>query len=199
MRDGLQLAYITLLWLAGICIDWDCLVPQCIMGSHDQWGFPLFFSPQWVTVLCTALMAGNPNLSLCKGNVKESTVTSLPFWPDTSSTSRNCASMEPDTRIQSHSNSKAFFPTKFNRWHDNCAIVACLSICNNLMFYNMNNNFTTLSELRPKVIPEMDPLSSTAFWGLLSWQWWFIIPALDTWQHIQVKFCSIFKHLYSRE
>ena len=32
------------LWLAGLNIGWDCLVPHCIMGSRDQWEFPPFFS-----------------------------------------------------------------------------------------------------------------------------------------------------------
>ena len=42
MRHGLQLAGITILWLVGLNIDWDCLVPHCIMGSRDQWEFPPF-------------------------------------------------------------------------------------------------------------------------------------------------------------
>ena len=33
------LAGITLLWFVGLNIDWDCLVPHCIMGSCDQWEF----------------------------------------------------------------------------------------------------------------------------------------------------------------
>ena len=41
-RD-LQLAAITLLWLVGLNIDWDCLVLQWIVGSHDKWGFPPFW------------------------------------------------------------------------------------------------------------------------------------------------------------
>ena len=45
---------ITLLWLVGLKIDWDCLVPHCIMGSRDHWESPLFFRPQWQS-LCTAL------------------------------------------------------------------------------------------------------------------------------------------------
>ena len=56
MRHGL------LLWLVGLKIDWDCPMPPCIMDSHDQWEFQLFFRPQWQ--------------SLCKGTVKESTVVS---------------------------------------------------------------------------------------------------------------------------
>ena len=44
------------MWLVGLNIDWDCLVPHCIMGSSDQWEFPLFFRPQWQS-LCTALTA----------------------------------------------------------------------------------------------------------------------------------------------
>ena len=51
------LAGITLLWLVGLNIDWDCLVPQCIIGVCDQWEFPLFFRPQWQS-LGTALTAG---------------------------------------------------------------------------------------------------------------------------------------------
>ena len=68
MRHGFQLAGITLLWLVGLNIDWDCLVPHCIMGSRDQWEFPLFGGPQWQS-LCTALTVP---LVLCKGTVKES-------------------------------------------------------------------------------------------------------------------------------
>ena len=68
------LAGIALLWLVGLNIDWDCLVPHCIMGSHDQWEFPPFFRPQWES-LCTALTAGKClPLRLCKGTVKESRV-----------------------------------------------------------------------------------------------------------------------------
>ena len=43
MRHGLQLAGITLLWLVGLNIPWDCLVSPCIMGSCDQWKFSSFF------------------------------------------------------------------------------------------------------------------------------------------------------------
>ena len=54
----------------GLNIDWDCLVPHCIMGSHDQWEFTPFFGPQWQS-LCTTLMAGKCLMSvLCKGTVK---------------------------------------------------------------------------------------------------------------------------------
>ena len=45
------------LWLVGLNINWDCLVPHCIMGSRDQREFPPFFRPQWQS-LCTALTAG---------------------------------------------------------------------------------------------------------------------------------------------
>ena len=72
MRHVLQLAGITLLWLVDLSTDWDCLVPHCIMGSRDQWEFPLFFRPQWQS-FCTAVMAGNCLLfGLCKGTVRES-------------------------------------------------------------------------------------------------------------------------------
>ena len=72
MRHGLQLADITLVWLVCLNIDWDCLVPYCIMDSWDQWEFPPFFKPQWQS-LCTALPAGKClPLGLCKGTVKES-------------------------------------------------------------------------------------------------------------------------------
>ena len=40
---GLQLVGIAFLWLVGLNIDWDCLVPHCIMGPCDQWEFPSFF------------------------------------------------------------------------------------------------------------------------------------------------------------
>ena len=76
MRHGPQLAGITLLWLVGLKIDWDCLVPHCIMGSHDQWEFQLLFRPQWQS-LCTALTAGCLPLELCKGTVKESSCFSV--------------------------------------------------------------------------------------------------------------------------
>ena len=72
MRHGFPLAGISLLWLVGLKRDWDCPVPYCIMDSCDQWGFQLFFRPQWQS-LCTALTAGNClPLGLCKGTVKES-------------------------------------------------------------------------------------------------------------------------------
>ena len=72
MRHCLLLAGNPLLWLVGRNIDWDCLVPCCIMGSRDQWGFPPFFRPQW-QCLCTTLTTGKClPLGLCKGIVKES-------------------------------------------------------------------------------------------------------------------------------
>ena len=74
MGHCLQLAGVPLLWLVGLNIDWDCLVPRCIMLSRDQWGFPPFFRPQWQS-LCTSLTASiYLPLGLCKGTVKESTV-----------------------------------------------------------------------------------------------------------------------------
>ena len=85
MRHGLQFAGVMLLWLVGLNIDWDCLVPNCIMGSHYQWEFPLFFRPQRQS-LCTALTAGNClPLGLCKGTVKESSSCDIylyPLWSD---------------------------------------------------------------------------------------------------------------------
>ena len=39
-------ADIKLLWLVGLNIDWDCLVPNYIMGSRDQWEFPPFSDPR---------------------------------------------------------------------------------------------------------------------------------------------------------
>ena len=60
-------------------MDWDCLMPHCIIGSCDQWEFPPFFRPQWQS-LCTALTAGKClPLGLCKGTVKESRL--LPWAP----------------------------------------------------------------------------------------------------------------------
>ena len=65
IRHGL-----TLLWLVGLKIDWDCPVPHCIMGSRDQWEFQLFFQTSVTVPLhCNCLPLG-----LCKGTVKESTV-----------------------------------------------------------------------------------------------------------------------------
>ena len=53
VRHGLQLAGITLLWLVGLKIDWDCPVPHCIMGSRDQWEFPTVFqTPVRVPTAC---------------------------------------------------------------------------------------------------------------------------------------------------
>ena len=43
MRHGLRLTGPTLLWFVGLNIDWDYLVPHCIMGWRDQWEFPTFF------------------------------------------------------------------------------------------------------------------------------------------------------------
>ena len=72
MRHGLKLAGILLLWLVGLNIYCDCLVPHCIVGSGEQWEFPPFLKPQW-QYLCTALTTGNClSLGLCKGAVKES-------------------------------------------------------------------------------------------------------------------------------
>ena len=57
MRHGFQLAGIAPLWLVALNIDWDCLVPHCIMDSRDQWEFPPFFRLKWQS-LCSALTAG---------------------------------------------------------------------------------------------------------------------------------------------
>ena len=52
-HDDLQLFWLSFKhWASRFCnwwlkIDWDCLVPNCIMGSCDQCGFPLVFRPQW--------------------------------------------------------------------------------------------------------------------------------------------------------
>ena len=82
MRQGHQLAGITLLWLVGLEIDWDSLVPHCIMGSRDEWESPMFFRPKW-QFLCTALTADNClPFGLCKGTVKESKRGPRPsLWP----------------------------------------------------------------------------------------------------------------------
>ena len=48
---------IALLWLVGLNIGWDCLRPQCIVGSCDQWEFSPLFKGLWQSP-CTALMAG---------------------------------------------------------------------------------------------------------------------------------------------
>ena len=69
---GLQLAGITRLWLVSLNRDRDCLVSHCIMGSCDQWEFPPFCRPQWLS-FCTATVTGKClPLGLCKGTVKES-------------------------------------------------------------------------------------------------------------------------------
>ena len=66
------LASITLLWLIGLNIGWDCLVSHCIVGPCDQREF-LFFRWYWQSCF-TALMAGiSLPLGLCKGTVKGST------------------------------------------------------------------------------------------------------------------------------
>ena len=66
-----------LLWLVGLDIGWDCLVSHCIMTSRDQWEFPLFFRPQWLS-LCTAFYPlQSLSLGLCKGTVKESNFPGL--------------------------------------------------------------------------------------------------------------------------
>ena len=57
-----------LLWLVVLNIDWDCLVPHCIMGSRDQWEFPPFFRPQWQSLCSPKCLA----LKVCKGTVKGS-------------------------------------------------------------------------------------------------------------------------------
>ena len=58
---GLSVGYetwlpITLLWMVGLNIHWDYLVPHCITGSCDRCGFPPFYRPQWES-FCTALNA----------------------------------------------------------------------------------------------------------------------------------------------
>ena len=71
---GLSVGYETwppILWLVYLNIDWDCLVPQCIMGSRGHWEFPLFFRPQWQSI-CTALTPGS--CLPCNRTVEESTV-----------------------------------------------------------------------------------------------------------------------------
>ena len=47
VRHGLQLAGITLLWLVGVNMYWDCLVSQCIVGSRDWCELPLFYKGHW--------------------------------------------------------------------------------------------------------------------------------------------------------
>ena len=67
MIHCLQLAGITLLWLVGLNIDWDCLVPHCIMTSGNSHrlshpsGSP--FSPKYRQCFL---------LRLCRGTVIES-------------------------------------------------------------------------------------------------------------------------------
>ena len=75
MRHGLQLAGITLLWLVGLNIDWDCLVPHCIMGSRDQWEFPLFPTTVTVPLHCRRLPLG-----LCNGLWKSVQWDNIIFW-----------------------------------------------------------------------------------------------------------------------
>ena len=55
------------LWLVGLNIDWDYLLPHCIMGSCYQWEFPLFFQTPGKCL----------PLGLCKGTVNQSSV-----WPE---------------------------------------------------------------------------------------------------------------------
>ena len=42
MKHVFQLAGITILWLVGLNMYWDCLVSYCIIGSRDRWEFPPF-------------------------------------------------------------------------------------------------------------------------------------------------------------
>ena len=71
------------LWLVGLNIDWDCLMPHCIMGSRDQWEMPPFFRPQWQSLrLCTTLTTGKClPFELCKWTVKESSLFLLKHHP----------------------------------------------------------------------------------------------------------------------
>ena len=55
MRLNLQLVGITLLWLVGLNVGWNCLESRCIVGSRDQWYFPSIFP---LTVPRGALTAG---------------------------------------------------------------------------------------------------------------------------------------------
>ena len=57
---------ITLLWLVGLNIDWDYLLPPLHYGLMWTVGIPTVFEHHWQSP-CTALTAG-----LCKGTVKES-------------------------------------------------------------------------------------------------------------------------------
>ena len=56
-------------FVIGLNIDWDCLVPHCIMGSCDQWEFSLFQTTVTVPLHCRRLP-----LRLCNGTVTECTV-----------------------------------------------------------------------------------------------------------------------------
>ena len=62
--------------LVGLNIDWDCIVPHCIMGSRAQWEFPPFFqAPVTVPLLSRSgrqMPAVCLPLWLCKGIVEES-------------------------------------------------------------------------------------------------------------------------------
>ena len=62
MRHGLQLAGITLLWLAGLNINWDCLGHNRL-GACDSLEFSPVFRGHWQSP-CTALRAGS---ACCKG------------------------------------------------------------------------------------------------------------------------------------
>ena len=57
MRHELQLALITILWLIGLNVGWDCLMLRCIMGSRDPWEFPSFCKAHWQSPY-TALTEG---------------------------------------------------------------------------------------------------------------------------------------------
>ena len=67
---GTQLASITLLWLAGLNINWDCFVSHYIGGSRGRWEFRLFFRPPWQSICTDMPLPFGPS----KGTVNESNI-----------------------------------------------------------------------------------------------------------------------------
>ena len=64
-----------ILWLVGLNIDWDCLVPHCIIGSPTPVGVPIIFQTPVTVPLHSPNGRQCLSLGLCKGTVKESKCT----------------------------------------------------------------------------------------------------------------------------
>ena len=82
MGHGLQLAAITLLWLAGLNTGWDWLSLNRLLAHVTKRNFHNFYKGHWQPPCTALIMAGKClPLGLCKETVKESIpFSSFTYW-----------------------------------------------------------------------------------------------------------------------